>query len=89
MIQRDGRFRSSHIAFNTLCPCMRAPNSWLVQGSLTGAVQQVLVELSGLPSKLATWEEQEALQQCFPFATAWGQAGFEGLGNFIKSAMRD
>jgi hypothetical protein len=41
-------------------------------------VQQVLVEWSGLPLELATWEDQEALRQCFPFAPAWGQAGFEG-----------
>jgi hypothetical protein len=68
---------------------MRDPNSWLVQGSPTGVVQHVLVELSRLPPKLDTWEDQEAPQQCFPFATAWGQAGFEGPGNIIKLAMLD
>jgi hypothetical protein len=44
-------------------------------------VQQVLVEWSGLPRDLATWEDLEALRQCFPFAPAWGQAGFQGGGN--------
>jgi hypothetical protein len=44
-------------------------------------VQQVLVEWSGLPRDLATWEDLEALRQCFPYAPAWGQAGLQGGGN--------
>lgn len=48
-------------------------------------VQQVLVEWSGLPRDLATWEDLEALRQCFPFAPAWGQAGPQGGGNVTTS----
>lgn len=44
-------------------------------------VQQVLVSWSGLPAELATWEDREALQQCFPFAPAWGQACLPEGGN--------
>jgi hypothetical protein len=44
-------------------------------------VQQVLVEWSELPHDLATWEDRDTLQQCFSFAPAWGQPGFQGLGN--------
>jgi hypothetical protein len=43
-------------------------------------VQQVLVEWSGLPRDLATWEDLEALRQCFPFVPAWGQVGLKGEG---------
>jgi hypothetical protein len=52
-------------------------------------VQQVLVEWSGLPPDLATWEDQEALRQSFPLAPAWGQAGFEGPGNVTNSPMEE
>jgi hypothetical protein len=52
-------------------------------------VQQVLVEWSGLPPDLATWEDQEALRQSFPLAPAWGQAGFEGPGNVTNSLMEE
>jgi hypothetical protein len=44
-------------------------------------MQQVLVSWSWLPAELATWEDREALQQCFPFAPAWGQAGLPEGGN--------
>jgi hypothetical protein len=36
---------------------------------------QVLVQWSGLPASLATWEDTTALRQAFPRAPAWGQAG--------------
>jgi hypothetical protein len=36
---------------------------------------QALIQWSGLPSALATWEDVEALRQRFPRAPAWGQAG--------------
>lgn len=49
-------------------------------------VQQGLVQWSGLPSDLATWEDLEALRQCFPGAPAWGQAGFQGSGNVTSQA---
>lgn len=38
-------------------------------------VHQVLVKWSGWPSSLATWEDLAPLQQRFPAAPAWGQAG--------------
>jgi hypothetical protein len=38
-------------------------------------VIQVLVKWSSLLVFLATWEDMEALRQCFPGALAWGQAG--------------
>jgi hypothetical protein len=36
---------------------------------------QALIQWSGLPASLATWEDVEALRQRFPRAPAWGQAG--------------
>jgi transposase InsO family protein len=36
---------------------------------------QALIQWSGLPSTLATWEDMETLRQRFPRAPAWGQAG--------------
>jgi hypothetical protein len=35
---------------------------------------QALIQWSGLPSSLATWEDLEHLRQRFPRAPAWGQA---------------
>jgi hypothetical protein len=40
----------------------------------TSSTQQVLIKWSGWPEALATWEDLEALHQCFPGAPAWGQA---------------
>ena len=34
-----------------------------------------MIQWSGLPAALATWEDVEALRQRFPHAPAWGQAG--------------
>lgn len=45
------------------------------------AVSQVLVQWSGQPESLATWEDQDDLKRRFPRAPAWGQAGFQGEGN--------
>jgi hypothetical protein len=36
---------------------------------------QALIQWSGLPASMATWEDVEALRQRFPRAPAWGQAG--------------
>ncbi|KAJ1265999.1 hypothetical protein BS78_08G117000 [Paspalum vaginatum] len=44
------------------------------------AVKQVLVQWSGLPSSLATWEDAVALQQHFSRAAAWRQVAFQGEG---------
>ena len=43
-------------------------------------VLQGLIKWSGLHHSLATWEDIEALQQRFPRAPAWGQAGSKGVG---------
>ena len=41
-------------------------------------IPQVLVRWSYLPATLSTWEDEESLQQQFPRAPAWGQAGSKG-----------
>jgi hypothetical protein len=50
-------------------------------------VKQVLVQWSNLPTELATWEDQDNLRQCYPFAPAWGQAGFQGGENVNNESM--
>ena len=52
-------------------------------------VQQVLVTWSDLPDELATWEDHDALRQCYPFAPAWGQAGFQGAGNVNNKELEE
>jgi hypothetical protein len=47
----------------------------------TSQVAQVRVRWSELPEDLATWEDYTAMKQAFPQAPAWGQAGFQELGN--------
>jgi hypothetical protein len=44
-------------------------------------VDQVLIKWSGWPNSLATWEKLIPLQQQFPEAPAWGQAGFQDRGS--------
>lgn len=44
-------------------------------------IAQVKVLWSGMADELATWEDAAALQDQFPAAPAWGQAGSEGRGN--------
>jgi hypothetical protein len=44
-------------------------------------VHQVLVQWSGQPESLATWEDYDELKQRFPRALAWGQAGSQGGEN--------
>lgn len=39
--------------------------------------------------RLATWKDRVALQQQFPFAPAWGQAGFQGPGNVTEPGVPD
>ena len=46
----------------------------------SGAVVQFLIKWSGLAPELATWEDAEAIQQCFLFAPAWGYARSQGEG---------
>jgi hypothetical protein len=43
-------------------------------------IPQVEVQWSGASPEQATWEDLAALRQQFPFAPAWGQAGFQGEG---------
>jgi hypothetical protein len=42
------------------------------------AVSQALVQWSGQPEALATWEDYDDLKRRFPRAPAWGQAGSQG-----------
>jgi hypothetical protein len=44
-------------------------------------VVQVLVQWSGWPELLATWEDLETMRQQFPGVSAWGQADSQGGGN--------
>jgi hypothetical protein len=37
-----------------------------------------MVQWSGKPESMATWEDLESLQQKFPQASAWGQADCQG-----------
>ncbi|XP_066373867.1 uncharacterized protein [Miscanthus floridulus] len=46
----------------------------------TGVVVQLLIKWFGLDPELATWEDAEAIQQCFPFALARGHARSQGEG---------
>ena len=46
-----------------------------------GTVPQLLIKWSGMDASLATWEDAEAVQQQFPQAPAWGQAGAQGEGD--------
>jgi hypothetical protein len=50
---------------------------------------QVLVQWSGLSPSLATWEDVTHLQQRFPQALAWGQAGFLHRENVSKEMVED
>jgi hypothetical protein len=43
-------------------------------------IAQVLVQWSDLPAAQATWEDRTSLQQQFPAAPAWGQAGSQERG---------
>jgi hypothetical protein len=45
-----------------------------------GTIPQLLIKWSGMDASLATWEDAEAVQQQFPQAPAWGQAGAQGRG---------
>jgi hypothetical protein len=49
-------------------------------------VTQILVKWSNMSAELATWEDNEALMQQFPFAPAWGQAGAQGRGDVSAPA---
>jgi hypothetical protein len=45
------------------------------------AVSQVLIQWSGQPEVLATWEDCDDLKRRFPRAPAWGQSGLQERGN--------
>ena len=38
---------------------------------------------------LATWEDEGDIRRCFPFAPAWGQAGFKGRENASNPEAAD
>jgi hypothetical protein len=42
---------------------------------------QALIQWTGFPPSMATWEDVEALRQRFPRAPAWGQAGSQQGGD--------
>lgn len=44
----------------------------------TRTITQVKVQWSRGSEEQATWEDLESLRQQFPYAPAWGQAGFQG-----------
>lgn len=48
-------------------------------------VKQVLIKWSGWPKEMATWEDFISVKHQFPFVPAWGQAGFQGVGNVTSS----
>jgi hypothetical protein len=50
---------------------------------------QVLVQWSSLSPSLATWEDVTYLQQRFPQASAWVQAGFLNGRNVSKEMVED
>ncbi|WVZ55602.1 hypothetical protein U9M48_006242 [Paspalum notatum var. saurae] len=52
----------------------------------TSSVSQVLVQWSGWPESMATWEDHEALFHRFPAAPAWGHAGSKGGGDVTTAA---
>jgi hypothetical protein len=57
-----------------------------VSSSNNTVIPQVLIQWSGMPRSLATWEDLEALKQRFPRAPAWGQATSEG-GEDVSSQL--
>jgi len=44
-----------------------------VASTTSGVRLQAPIQWSGLPTALATWEDVQALRQCFPRAPAWGK----------------
>jgi hypothetical protein len=59
-------------------------------------VPQLLIKWSHLGEELATWKDNEAMQQQFPTAPAWGQPGSQDPGGgggsgslLLKDAGRD
>lgn len=47
---------------------------------------QVLVQWSHIPLALATWEDEHALQQQFPYAVVWGQPASLARGMLAQVA---
>jgi hypothetical protein len=54
----------------------------------SASVPQVLIQWSGQPHTLATWEDLEELKQRFPQAPAWGQATSQGGGLLATLLMK-
>lgn len=51
-------------------------------------IVQVLVRWSDATIDQATWEDFDSLKQAFPFAPAWGQASFKGVG-IVSNTNKD
>ena len=49
---------------------------------------QALIQWSGMPSALATWEDMETPRQRFPRAPAWGQAGSKEVGMLRRLLLK-
>jgi hypothetical protein len=49
-------------------------------------VLQLLIKWSGLDATLATWEDKEDIQQQYPNAPTWGQAGLQDRGSVSAPA---
>lgn len=47
----------------------------------SSSIKEVLVRWTGMTDSLVTWENLQDLRQRFPKAPAWGQAGFQEMGN--------
>jgi hypothetical protein len=49
--------------------------TWLIK-KVGKVVTQLQIKWTDWPSLLATWEDETEIKRRFPYAPAWGQAGF-------------
>jgi hypothetical protein len=76
-----------------VAPELPAPSSFqvpekILQHRLSSgdkSILQGLVQWSGMPAALATWENLETLKQCFPNVSPWGQVDTQEGGNVSSS----
>jgi hypothetical protein len=54
---------------------LQIPEKILQRRLNSAGLSQLLIQWSGMPPSLATWEDELLLRQKFSFAPAWGQAG--------------
>ena len=91
MSQLKGAIPVSHVAqpLPDTIDDMQVPQRVLqkrVAKSGTDVRLQALIQWTGLPASLATWEDLEALRQRFPRAPAWGQAGSDQGGDVSNTS---